>query len=136
MRALRQQLRSLPSQDPDDPGYRRLRYVRYADDSLLGFAGPKAEAEEIKQRLAEFLRDELKLELSQDKTLITHARSQRGAVPRLRDHRASTTTARSPGGKRSRSTARSGCACPRSVIKAKNAPRTWRAANPRAGPDC
>ena len=50
--------------------------MRYADDTLLGFAGPKAEAEEIKQRLAQFLRDELKLELSQDKTLITHARTE------------------------------------------------------------
>ena len=55
----------------------RLRYCRYADDTLLGFAGPKAEAEEIKQRLAAFLRDELKLELSPAKTLITHARTQR-----------------------------------------------------------
>ena len=44
--------RSMPSMDTQDPGYRRLRYVRYADDTLLGFAGPKAEAEEIKQRLA------------------------------------------------------------------------------------
>ena len=35
-----------------------------------------AEAEEIKNRLAAFLRDELKLELSQEKTLITHARTQ------------------------------------------------------------
>ncbi|WP_369374185.1 reverse transcriptase domain-containing protein [Streptomyces sp. cg36] len=75
-RRLRQHMHSLPSSDPDDPEYRRLRYVRYADDHLLGFTGPKAEAEEIKQRLAEFLRDELKLELSQDKTLITHARTQ------------------------------------------------------------
>jgi group II intron reverse transcriptase/maturase len=74
-RALRKQLRSLPSQDPHDPGYRRLRYVRYADDILLGFTGPKAEAEEIKQRLAQFLRDDLKLELSETKTLITHART-------------------------------------------------------------
>jgi group II intron reverse transcriptase/maturase len=73
--ALVKQLHSLPSQDPDDPGYRRLRYCRYADDTLLGFAGPKAEAEEIKQRLAAFLREELKLTLSQDKTLITHART-------------------------------------------------------------
>ena len=38
--------------------------VRYADDHLLGFTGPKAEAEEIKSRLAAFLRDDLKLELS------------------------------------------------------------------------
>jgi group II intron reverse transcriptase/maturase len=75
VRALRKQRRSLPSKDPTDPGFRRLRYVRYCDDHLLGFTGPKAEAEEIKIRLAAFLRDELKLELSQDKTLITHART-------------------------------------------------------------
>ena len=74
-RELRRQMVSLPSADPGDPGYRRLRYCRYADDHLLGFTGPKAEAEEIKQRLAEFLRDELKLELSASKTLITHART-------------------------------------------------------------
>ncbi len=74
-RKLRKQLHSMPSRDPNDPGYRRLRYVRYADDTLLGFVGPKSEAEQIKQRLARFLRDDLKLELSQDKTLITHART-------------------------------------------------------------
>jgi len=74
-RSLRRELFSLPSQDPDDPGYRRLRYLRYADDHLLGFTGPKAEAQQIKQRLAVFLRDDLKLELSPSKTLITHARS-------------------------------------------------------------
>lgn len=75
-RELRRKLRGMPSMDPRDPGYRRLRYCRYADDTLLGFAGPKAGAEEIKKRLAAFLRDELRLELSQDKTLITHARTQ------------------------------------------------------------
>ncbi|MGP4104513.1 reverse transcriptase domain-containing protein [Nonomuraea sp. KM90] len=68
--------RQLPSQDPDDPDYRRLRYVRYADDWLLGFAGPKHEAEQIKSKIATFLREELKLELSPSKTLITHAASQ------------------------------------------------------------
>jgi hypothetical protein len=77
VRSLYKRLHSFPSQDPYDPDYRRLRYCRYADDTLLGFAGPKAEAEEIKTRLAAFLRDELKLELSPEKTLITHARSQR-----------------------------------------------------------
>lgn len=75
-RELMQQMRSLPSQDPYDPGYRRLRYSRYADDHLLGFIGPKAEAEEIKRQLATFLRDELKLELNAEKTLITHARTR------------------------------------------------------------
>src|SRR5260370_35663972 len=42
---------------------------------LFGFTGPKAEAEQIKHRLAPFLHDDLKLELSPDKTLITHART-------------------------------------------------------------
>jgi len=73
---LRLQRRTLPSQDPDDPGYRRLRYVRYCDDFLLGFAGPKREAEQIKEKIRAFLRDELKLELSESKTLIAHAASQ------------------------------------------------------------
>jgi len=75
-RQLLRQLRSMPSMDPRDPGYRRLRYIRYADDALFGFTGPKAEAEAVKARLAAFLREDLKLELSQDKTLITHARTQ------------------------------------------------------------
>ncbi|MCC9311453.1 maturase [Kitasatospora sp. RB6PN24] len=75
VRQLRSRLHSLPSQDMSDPGYRRLRYVRYADDTLIGFTGPKAEAEEIKQRLAQFLYDDLKLELSREKTLITHAKT-------------------------------------------------------------
>jgi group II intron reverse transcriptase/maturase len=72
---LRQLQQQQPSKDPDDPDFRRLRYVRYADDFLLGFNGPKEEAEEIKQKLEAFLRDSLKLELSQAKTLITHART-------------------------------------------------------------
>jgi hypothetical protein len=42
----------------------------------LGFSGTKSEAEEIKQQLREFLQETLKLELSQAKTLITHARSE------------------------------------------------------------
>src|SRR5260370_29253180 len=75
VRELRQQLRSLPSGDPRDPGFRRLRYAPYADDHLLRFTAPNAEAEEIKARLAAFLRDDLKLELNQEKTLITHGRS-------------------------------------------------------------
>jgi hypothetical protein len=73
-RQLKQQAQKLPSRDPNDPDYRRLRYVRYADDFLLGFAGPKAEAREIKRRLVTFLKDALKLELNQEKTFITHAR--------------------------------------------------------------
>ena len=71
---------------PRGPGRPRIpspHYVRYADDHILGFAGPRAEAEQIKAALAAFLRETLRLELNDAKTLITHARTQRGAVPRL-----------------------------------------------------
>ena len=58
MRSLRIASRGVPTRDPHDPGYRRLRDSRYADDHLLGFTGPKAEAEQIRDTLAAFLRDE------------------------------------------------------------------------------
>ena len=60
---------------PVHPNYRRLRYVRYADDFLLGFSGPRREADEVKRQIGEFLRDRLKLEMSETKTLVTHGRT-------------------------------------------------------------
>ncbi|OED34639.1 hypothetical protein AB832_07045 [Flavobacteriaceae bacterium (ex Bugula neritina AB1)] len=66
--------RSIPRGDLQDPNYRRLRYLRYADDFLLGFIGPKSEAEQIKNRIGDFL-DTLKLSLSKEKTYLTHARN-------------------------------------------------------------
>jgi group II intron reverse transcriptase/maturase len=74
---LHQKLRQLQVSDQFDPKYRRLRYIRYADDFLLGFAGPRDEAEEIKEQLKLFLHDHLKLELSPEKTLITHALTEK-----------------------------------------------------------
>lgn len=73
-RVLEKQYRTMPSFDMHDPDFRRLHYVRYADDFLLGFIGTKEEAEEIKDKLKTFLQEDLKLELSEEKTLITHAR--------------------------------------------------------------
>lgn len=73
---LRRQAQNMPSQNLNDPKYRRLKYVRYADDFLLGFVGTREEAEEIKQQIRKFLHDELRLELSEDKTLITNARAE------------------------------------------------------------
>ena len=70
-------MQQYPSVDPYDPEYRRLLYVRYADDFLLGLAGPRAEAEEIKARLATFLQTTLKLTLAVEKTLITSATNSR-----------------------------------------------------------
>jgi retron-type reverse transcriptase len=76
-RRLRQKAQQLPSLDPADPDFRRLRYIRYADDFLLGFIGTKEEAEEIKRKIGVFLQEELKLDLSKTKTLITHAPDER-----------------------------------------------------------
>ena len=72
-KTIRREFQKLPSGKPDDPEYRRLRYSRYADDFLLGLAGPRREAEEIRERIATFLGTELQLTLSAEKTLITHA---------------------------------------------------------------
>src|SRR5262249_13191893 len=61
VKRLKRERRKLMVGDPCDPDYRRLRYIRYADDFLLGFVGPGKEAEEIRQRLGEFLASQLKL---------------------------------------------------------------------------
>lgn len=90
---LQQERRKLTSQDPLDPEYRRLRYIRYADDFLLSFIGPRKEAEEIRQKLGEYLGEKLKLTLSKEKTLITHAADEKAkflgyeiTVIRCEDH--------------------------------------------------
>ena len=77
IRALEKALRQHPSKTQDDPGYRRLRYIRYADDFLFGFAGPFEESHQIKDKVASFLQTELNLTLSAEKTLITHAHTGR-----------------------------------------------------------
>lgn len=76
VKQLEQQRRQVPSQNVNDPNYRRLHYLRYADDFILSFVGPKSEAEEIKEAIGAFLKDKLHLEMSATKTLITHARTE------------------------------------------------------------
>jgi group II intron reverse transcriptase/maturase len=75
-RQMRRELQQLPSRDPNDPDYRRLHYIRYADDWLLGYVGTRREAEDIKGKIGRFLGHRLKLELSEHKTLITHGRTE------------------------------------------------------------
>ena len=70
---LREQLYKTPSKAPIDNNYKRMRYCRYADDWLVGVIGSKAEAEKIKADVKEFLKKQLKLELSEGKTLVTHS---------------------------------------------------------------
>lgn len=76
-RELLQIQRKLSSVDSMDPGYRRVRYVRYADDFVILVIGPKTMAERIKRETADLLSTRLNIELSQEKTVITnplHAR--------------------------------------------------------------
>jgi hypothetical protein len=68
--------RHVPSVLPDDPNYSRLHYIRYADDFLLGYTGSREETEQIKRRIQAFL-ETLGLEMSPEKTLITHARTEK-----------------------------------------------------------
>lgn len=73
IRVMTAQKFKMPSSDPMDTGYKRLQYVRYADDWLCGVIGSKEDSEMIKADIKHFLMAELKLELSDDKTLITNA---------------------------------------------------------------
>lgn len=63
------------SSDPMDSNFKRLRYERYADDFLIGVIGSKEDCKRIKQDIKEFLKIKLHLELSDEKTLITNAKS-------------------------------------------------------------
>jgi group II intron reverse transcriptase/maturase len=63
---------TFPSCDEMDESYKRLKYVRYADDFLIGVIGSKEDAKSIKEDIKNFLSEKLKLELSDEKTLITH----------------------------------------------------------------
>ena len=62
-----------PSSDPFDGDFKRLQYTRYADDFIVGIIGSKADAEAVKEKIKEFTAEQLRLELSEEKTLITHS---------------------------------------------------------------
>lgn len=65
--------RTIPAGIPDDGNYKRLYYVRYADDFIIGVIGSKEDCRNIKSDIRSFLQQQLKLELSEEKTLITHS---------------------------------------------------------------
>ena len=67
---LGKEIRKTPAKLCND---KKLKYVRYADDFLIAVNGSKADCEWIKGKLTEFIRNGLKMELSQEKTLITHS---------------------------------------------------------------
>jgi hypothetical protein len=61
-----------PRRDPNDPDFTRLYYIRYADDFIVGFVGPKEQAVEIQGKIYEYLESELKFEFSKEKSKIYH----------------------------------------------------------------
>lgn len=65
-----------PCHEPMDANYRRIQYVRYADDFLIGVIGSKSECQAIKADIKEFMIEQLGLELSDEKTLITNAKDK------------------------------------------------------------
>lgn len=69
---INQYLRTIPYGDPMDNKYRRIVYVRYADDFLIGVIGSKADAKQVKADVGMFISKNLHLEMSAEKTLITH----------------------------------------------------------------
>ena len=76
MNATRTQMMRVQAADPMDDGFRRIVYVRYADDFLVGVIGSKQDAENTKEAIGTFLMENLRLEMSSEKTLITHAKDK------------------------------------------------------------
>lgn len=75
-RELVRRIRQTPAVEVNDSNFIRVKYVRYADDWLIGICGPRSLAEHVKEELTYFLEQSLKLTLSEDKTTITHARKE------------------------------------------------------------
>ncbi|MGM0863075.1 MAG: reverse transcriptase domain-containing protein [Bacillota bacterium] len=73
---LKKHMMELPYKEPMDDNYKRVQYVRYADDFLIGVIGSKEDCKSIKHDITLFLENELKIELSQEKTLITHSKNR------------------------------------------------------------
>ena len=70
LKACKRDLLNIPCSPQDN---KRLVYVRYADDWLIGICGGKTDCKEVKAQIGTYLGDTLKLELSEEKTLITHS---------------------------------------------------------------
>lgn len=62
----------MPASDFNDPNYRRLKYIRYCDDFVIGIIGTRKETVKIKEDIKNFMKEKLKLDLNEQKTLITH----------------------------------------------------------------
>jgi hypothetical protein len=73
IKEIEEQRNLMPSVDEMDSGFKRIKYVRYADDFLIGVIGSKEDSVKIKEDIKNYLNEKLNLTLSDQKTLITHA---------------------------------------------------------------
>jgi group II intron reverse transcriptase/maturase len=67
----------LPLGLSNDPIFKRLYYVRYADSFLISLVGTKEEAIIILDLVSKYLEDKLKLKINLQKSKITHARDEK-----------------------------------------------------------
>lgn len=72
IKKLHREMQQHPATLDMDGNFKRMRYVRYADDFLIGVIGSKEDCLKAKEDIKNFLLDKLKLELSDEKTLITN----------------------------------------------------------------
>lgn len=70
VKLLKSELHKVPCMSKTD---KVMKYVRYADDFIIGVKGSRADCERIKRQFSDFIRERLKMELSEEKTLITHS---------------------------------------------------------------
>ncbi|MFI3164634.1 MAG: reverse transcriptase domain-containing protein [Rikenellaceae bacterium] len=99
LQLIRKSYNAIPRGDEMDENYRRLKYVRYADDFICGVIGSKKNAEQIKEDIKDFLMNKLQLELSDEKTLITHSEKSAKFLGYEIDIRKSNETKRSSNGR-------------------------------------
>ena len=67
-----EEMKEHPCYDQHDPGFRRMQYVRYADDFAIGVIGTKQDAQALMERVSSFLERELGLKVSQEKSGVVH----------------------------------------------------------------
>jgi len=62
---------NMPSRDLMDPNFKRLMYVRYADDFIILIIGSMNDCFSLRRKIKDFLKNKLGLELNIEKTSIT-----------------------------------------------------------------
>lgn len=59
-----------------DPDFKKLEYIRYVDDLIIGVRGSKKDCAKLIVRIKEFLKDEMNLELPESKTKIRNFKNE------------------------------------------------------------